>query len=214
MGRDRTWSRAGFGVEARTSPSRRFDAGVPLIRRFTATFVQATFDGAISFRPSARNRCGSRGTRCHDARGATPRQRWAYVGGPGTTPTIDLLALGGDQLIYFDGRYSIPIERWKVPLLGAPRSLRCAMPSAAPRRPLPDARIRRPASACRQPRLCRIPRSTRRRRHDSRRRSASRFDALSRARPFAPPQRSRSTFQDVIFAAVSALAHPFPERHA
>jgi hypothetical protein len=49
-----------------------------------------------------------------------PRQRWAYVGGPGSVPTLELLERGGDQLVYLDARYNIPIERLQLPLAGPP----------------------------------------------------------------------------------------------
>jgi hypothetical protein len=50
----------------------------------------------------------------------TPRQRWAYVGGIGSIPTINMLSRGGDELIYLDGRYNIPIDRIQLPLIGPP----------------------------------------------------------------------------------------------
>jgi hypothetical protein len=50
----------------------------------------------------------------------TPRQRWAYVGGWGSIPTIGMLSRGGDQLIYLDGGYNIPIDRIQFPLIGPP----------------------------------------------------------------------------------------------
>jgi len=53
------------------------------------------------------------------------------VGGPGTIPTLDMLQLGGDQLLYLDAAYSIPIDRLKLPLVGPPTvMLRHAMGSA------------------------------------------------------------------------------------
>jgi len=50
----------------------------------------------------------------------TPRQRWVYVGGVGSIPTINMLSRGGDELIYLDGRYNIPIDRIQLPLVGPP----------------------------------------------------------------------------------------------
>ncbi len=49
-----------------------------------------------------------------------PPQRFAYLGGAGTLATVDLLALGGDRLMYVEGEYSIPIEQIALPLLGNP----------------------------------------------------------------------------------------------
>jgi hypothetical protein len=105
-------------------------------------FVQATFDGSIQF-PTFKTQTlridghfvvsggfeisgdrvstvvGAPDPRTHP-RTRVPRQRWAYVGGPGTVPTLELLERGGDQLVYIDGRYNIPIERLKLPLVGPP----------------------------------------------------------------------------------------------
>ncbi|HET6761901.1 MAG TPA: hypothetical protein VFH13_07350, partial [Gemmatimonadaceae bacterium] len=49
-----------------------------------------------------------------------PPQRFAYLGGSGTLATVDLLALGGDNLLYVQGDYVIPIERIVLPLVGSP----------------------------------------------------------------------------------------------
>lgn len=83
-------------------------------------FAQATLDGSIRF-PTFRNQ--SFRLYAHavaTSGGDTPRQRWAYLGGPGTLPTIDLLALGGDQLLFIDARYAIPLRRPVLPLVGSP----------------------------------------------------------------------------------------------
>jgi hypothetical protein len=52
--------------------------------------------------------------------GSTPRQRWAYVGGSGSVSTLEMLERGGDQLVFVEGRYTIPITRIMLPLVGAP----------------------------------------------------------------------------------------------
>lgn len=49
-----------------------------------------------------------------------PPQRFAYMGGSGTLPTFDILEFGGDQLLFFESRYSIPIERIRIPIAGSP----------------------------------------------------------------------------------------------
>ena len=49
-----------------------------------------------------------------------PTQRWAYLGGSGTLATVDLLALGGDNLLFLQGDYITPIERIQLPFLGSP----------------------------------------------------------------------------------------------
>jgi hypothetical protein len=50
---------------------------------------------------------------------ATP-QRFAYLGGSGTLPFLDLLEQGGDQLLLIDQRYSIPLLQVRLGLLGSP----------------------------------------------------------------------------------------------
>ena len=50
-----------------------------------------------------------------------PPQRFAYLGGSGTLPTIrDPLSLGGDQLLHIDSRYEIPFPRVAIPFIGPP----------------------------------------------------------------------------------------------
>jgi len=94
-------------------------------------FVQGTIDGSISFPTFGTQSLAVTGHAVLTTRGHTPRQRYAYVGGPGTIPTLDMLQLGGDQLLYLDAAYSIPIDRLKLPLVGPPTvMLRHAMGSA------------------------------------------------------------------------------------
>jgi hypothetical protein len=45
-------------------------------------------------------------------------QRFVYLGGAGTLATVDLLALGGDRLLFVQGDYIIPIERIQLPYVG------------------------------------------------------------------------------------------------
>ena len=52
---------------------------------------------------------------------SAPPQRFGYLGGSGTLPTIDTpLALGGDELFHLDSRYEVPLQRIRFPLLGSP----------------------------------------------------------------------------------------------
>ncbi|MGI9076572.1 MAG: hypothetical protein ACR2G6_04455 [Gemmatimonadaceae bacterium] len=50
----------------------------------------------------------------------TPPQRFAYLGGSGTLPTLDLLEMGGDQLVFVESRYNVPIQRITIPFVGSP----------------------------------------------------------------------------------------------
>jgi hypothetical protein len=49
-----------------------------------------------------------------------PPQRWGYLGGSGTITTLPLLSLGGDHLLYFESNYVISIQKFDLPILGAP----------------------------------------------------------------------------------------------
>jgi hypothetical protein len=52
--------------------------------------------------------------------GIAPQQRFVYLGGTGTLATVNLLALGGDHLLFLEGDYMIPIERIQLPIVGSP----------------------------------------------------------------------------------------------
>ncbi len=49
-----------------------------------------------------------------------PPQRFAYIGGSGTLPTLNILSRGGDQMVFLEGLYNFPIETLHVPFLGTP----------------------------------------------------------------------------------------------
>jgi hypothetical protein len=49
-----------------------------------------------------------------------PPQRYVYLGGPGTLPFQDLLSFGGDELLLIDQRYSYPLLKLSLGLLGSP----------------------------------------------------------------------------------------------
>jgi hypothetical protein len=83
------------------------------------TFAQTTIDGKINFSTFGDQSLGFDGHGVFTG-GAEPRQRWAYIGGPGSIPTLGLLERGGNQLFYLDARYAIPFERVQVPMVGSP----------------------------------------------------------------------------------------------
>jgi hypothetical protein len=121
-------AKAALGLElARFTPDSI--AGLPM--GGSRNFVQATFDGAISFPTFGLQSLRFEGHAVVTTHGTTPRQRWGYLGGPGTLSPLDMLELGGDQLIYVDGRYSIPLQRLQLPFVGAPlATLRAAFGGA------------------------------------------------------------------------------------
>jgi hypothetical protein len=85
-----------------------------------ADFAQTTIDGSIEFPTFGTQRIGFEGHAVITSHGSTPRQRWAYIGGSGTIPTLEMLSRGGDQLVYIDARYDIPIDAIQLPLGGTP----------------------------------------------------------------------------------------------
>lgn len=98
------------------------DAGVerpfdtPLGERFT----QTTFDADISFPTFGTQHFAIHAHGVLTAGDTAPAQRFAYLGGAGTLPTLDVLSLGGDHLLYVLGVYTIPITKLRVKYLGPP----------------------------------------------------------------------------------------------
>lgn len=93
-------------------------------------FAQLTLDGRVTF-PLFRNiefRSRAHGVA---TAGEAPPQRYAYLGGSGTLKTLDLLSLGGDQLLFVESRATLPLERFTLPFVGPPSvSVMHAMGSA------------------------------------------------------------------------------------
>jgi hypothetical protein len=122
-------AQATLGIEAGRATADSV-AGLPATAR--RQFGQATFDGTISFPTFGVQSLRFEGHAVATTPGATPRQRWVYLGGSGTISTLDLLELAGDQLVYLDGRYNIPLERVQLPFIGSPTvTLRDALGGAA-----------------------------------------------------------------------------------
>ncbi len=85
------------------------------------SFTQATFDGRVSF-PTFGTQTFAFKVHAVLTGGSssTPVQRFAYLGGSSTLATVNLLALGGDRLLFVQGDYIIPIDRIQLPFVGAP----------------------------------------------------------------------------------------------
>jgi hypothetical protein len=85
------------------------------------SFTQATLDGRIFF-PTFGSQTFTFRTHAvlTGSDGITPPQRFAYLGGTGTLSTVNLLALGGDRLLFVDGDYMIPIDKIQIPIVGNP----------------------------------------------------------------------------------------------
>jgi hypothetical protein len=85
------------------------------------SFTQATFHGRVYF-PTFGTQTFTFRTHAvfTGGAGAAPAQRFAYLGGSGTLATVNLLALGGDRVLYVDGDYIVPLERIQLPYVGNP----------------------------------------------------------------------------------------------
>jgi hypothetical protein len=82
-------------------------------------FTQAILDGKATFPTFGMQTFAFRGHGVASWDGA-PAQRFSYLGGAGTLATVDLLALGGDRLVFVEGEYRYPLVRPLLPFVGAP----------------------------------------------------------------------------------------------
>ena len=84
-------------------------------------FVQGVLDGVVQFPTFAgqsyRLDVHVVGTATADS---TPRQRWGWLGGTGTFRLLPMLSLGGDEVLFVESDYIIPIQRVNIAYLGMP----------------------------------------------------------------------------------------------
>jgi hypothetical protein len=83
-------------------------------------FIQTTVDGKVTFPTFGAQSFQIETHAVVTSSDETPSQRYVYIGGPGTISTMEMLEQGGDQLLFVDSRYLIPLTRPRLPLLGAP----------------------------------------------------------------------------------------------
>jgi hypothetical protein len=119
------WQRGGVVAAGNVGVEGALDAPVQ------GRFIQTTVDGRVTF-PTFGTHSFQIETHVVLTSGDdTPSQRYAYIGGSGTISTMETLEQGGDQLLFIDSRYLIPLTRPRLPLLGAPViTLRHALGSA------------------------------------------------------------------------------------
>jgi hypothetical protein len=86
----------------------------------TSPFTQLTLDGRIEFPTFRSQRLSINAHGVATAGDSTPRARSAYLGRGGTLPLLELLEQGGDQLLFVESRYQIPIPWVALPLVGSP----------------------------------------------------------------------------------------------
>src|SRR6185312_2653397 len=106
------WSKAGIDANA----TGQLEAGSPTLTcgRCTdvvpSSFAQATLDGRVEFPTFGTQTFRFQGHGVLTTRGNTPLQRVAFLGGPGTLPTLEPLTLAGNELLFADFRYNIPVD--------------------------------------------------------------------------------------------------------
>jgi len=84
-------------------------------------FTQLVVDGRIVFPTFGSQTFSFLGhTVLTGGEGIAPVQRFGYLGGANTLPTVNLLAIGGDQLLFVSGEYKIPFDKIALPYLGNP----------------------------------------------------------------------------------------------
>jgi len=84
------------------------------------TFTQVIVNSAASFPTFGLQTFAFRGHGVVTPGKNAPPQRFSYLGGAGTLATVDLLALGGDRLLFVEGEYKYPMTRPLLPFVGAP----------------------------------------------------------------------------------------------
>ncbi len=79
-------------------------------------FTQLTLDAALTFPTKDEHLFELLAHGVATAGGANvPSQRYAYLGGSGTIPSLFLLAEGGTELVWSEARYTIPVHVIRVP---------------------------------------------------------------------------------------------------
>lgn len=86
----------------------------------TSSFTQLTLNGSIEFPTFRSQRLRIQAHAVATAGDSTPRARYAYLGRSGTLPLLDLLEQGGDQLVFVESRYEIPVTALVLPKVGSP----------------------------------------------------------------------------------------------
>ena len=82
-------------------------------------FTQTTVDSRAEFPTFGKQSFLFRGHALVGDASGIP-QRYGYLGGAGTLATVNLLAIGGDRLLYVEGEYRIPVRLVQLPFLGSP----------------------------------------------------------------------------------------------
>ncbi len=85
------------------------------------SFTQGTVDGRVTFPTFGTQTFAFKAHAVFTGgSGQVPPQRFVYLGGAATLATVDLLALGGADLLFVQGDYTVPIDRIQLPFVGSP----------------------------------------------------------------------------------------------
>jgi hypothetical protein len=96
-------------------------AGIAGAADATSTFAQLVADGRWEMTALWGHGIEVRGHLLQPlGSGAAPPQRWSFVGGPGTLPTLPYAALRGDHLVFLSSAYLIPLPWISIPVVGPP----------------------------------------------------------------------------------------------
>lgn len=84
-------------------------------------FARVVVDGIATISGLREDQLSIRG-RTHQTLGGAPapRQRWSFLGGTNTLPTLDFDSIRGDRLVFIESVYSLPLPLAPLPLVGAP----------------------------------------------------------------------------------------------
>jgi hypothetical protein len=114
------------GARGKWAPAERLRAGasldleVPWTTPRGSHFAQLTANGTLTVRVFRDQQLTLGAHALVTAGDTAPPQRFSYIGGFNTLPTVRLLALGGDQLVSLQSEYVIPIDALAVPVIGRP----------------------------------------------------------------------------------------------
>ena len=88
--------------------------------RGTTNFTQLTLDGRVAFPTFGTQSLHVRAHGVATTGDTVTKARYAYLGGSGTLPVVELLELGGAELLFVESRYMIPLPGVILPLIGSP----------------------------------------------------------------------------------------------
>ena len=112
---------------------------VPISVSTNESFVQTTLDGRVDFPTFGLQRYRLEVHAVTTTGDVAPGQRFAYLGGSGTLPTEELLlGMGGDELLFMESRYEVPLPAVVLPLAGSPTFTFRHILGAAGAQTLPD----------------------------------------------------------------------------